>query len=238
MMKNLLVVTVTLGILSSMVSAEMIWIEGEKPLKHTMNRHPWWYDRVKKTELSGGDWISNFSKDKQGTASYGFRIQESGDYNLWLRANPVSSAMSFKIDQSDWKSIEMIEGSCHDQINIAADDKLAGAVVGGAVFLQLFNGCSHRLDVGRPYDARQRVAGQFIGLAARGAGQPGIGEQYFLLIIQQKDISLRIIGHRVQKLGLFLQLLGLAAQGIGVVYGAHAAAVTPGRHQCCGDKEQ
>ena len=47
MMKNLLVLTVTLGILSSMASAEMIWIEGEKPLKHTMNRHPWWYDRVK-----------------------------------------------------------------------------------------------------------------------------------------------------------------------------------------------
>jgi hypothetical protein len=123
MMKNLLVLTVTLGILSSMTSAEMIWIEGEKPLKHTMNRHPWWYDRVKKTELSGGDWISNYSKDKQGTAFYGFKIQKSGDYNLWLRANPVSSAMSFKIDQSAWTPVEMTEGSYHDKINIAADDK-------------------------------------------------------------------------------------------------------------------
>ena len=41
-----------------------IWIEGEKPARHTMNRHPWWYDKVKRGQLSAGDWISNFSKEK------------------------------------------------------------------------------------------------------------------------------------------------------------------------------
>ena len=115
--------TLTLAILMGIVSAETIWIEGEKSLKHTMNRHPWWYDLVKKTQLSAGDWISNFSNDKEGTADYGFRIKKTGDYNLWLRANPVSSAMSLKIDQSEWQPVDMAEGNYHDKINIAADDK-------------------------------------------------------------------------------------------------------------------
>ena len=25
-----------------------VWREGEKPTRSTMNRHPWWYDQVKK----------------------------------------------------------------------------------------------------------------------------------------------------------------------------------------------
>ena len=40
-----------------------IWVEGEKPVRHTMNRHPWWYDKVKRGQLSAGDWISNFGRD-------------------------------------------------------------------------------------------------------------------------------------------------------------------------------
>jgi hypothetical protein len=40
--------------------AQTIWVEGEKPARSTMNRHPWWYDQVKKDQLSGGDWVSNF----------------------------------------------------------------------------------------------------------------------------------------------------------------------------------
>ncbi len=32
----------------------VIWIEGENPVKHTMARHPWWCDQVKKEVLSGG----------------------------------------------------------------------------------------------------------------------------------------------------------------------------------------
>jgi hypothetical protein len=40
--------------------AQTIWVEGERPARSTMNRHPWWYDQVKKDQLSGGDWMSNF----------------------------------------------------------------------------------------------------------------------------------------------------------------------------------
>src|SRR5580704_7588009 len=48
-----------------------IWIEGENPTVNKMNRHPWWYDQVKRDQLSGGDLISNWS-DKPGEAEYKF----------------------------------------------------------------------------------------------------------------------------------------------------------------------
>ena len=34
--------------------AEVLWIEGESPTTSTMHRHPWWYDKVKRDQLSGG----------------------------------------------------------------------------------------------------------------------------------------------------------------------------------------
>ena len=55
--------------------AAWVWVEGEKPSQHSMHRHPWWYDQVKREPLSGGDFISNFDKDKAGEASYPVRMQ-------------------------------------------------------------------------------------------------------------------------------------------------------------------
>jgi hypothetical protein len=53
------------GASRSRAVAEVIWIEGEKPVRSTMNRHPWWYDQVKRDQLSGGDFLSNFHKDSK-----------------------------------------------------------------------------------------------------------------------------------------------------------------------------
>ena len=62
--------------------AQTIWVEGERPARSTMNRHPWWYDQVKKDQLSGGDWISNFSEEKEGEAEYALRCAQSGPLRL------------------------------------------------------------------------------------------------------------------------------------------------------------
>ena len=62
MMKILATLVGLLLLMGKVLQAESVWIEGEKPLKSTMNRHPWWYDQVKKDQLSGGDWISNLVK--------------------------------------------------------------------------------------------------------------------------------------------------------------------------------
>ena len=36
-------------------ATDYIWVEGESPQSQSMTRHPWWYDKVKKDQLSGGD---------------------------------------------------------------------------------------------------------------------------------------------------------------------------------------
>ncbi len=53
-------------------NAAWIWVEGEKPAKAAVQRHPYWYDQVKRDQLSGGDFLSNWG-DRPGEASY--RVQ-------------------------------------------------------------------------------------------------------------------------------------------------------------------
>ena len=37
---------------------QTVWVEAESSRSVSLQRHPWWYDQVKKNQLSGGDWIS------------------------------------------------------------------------------------------------------------------------------------------------------------------------------------
>lgn len=107
----------------SLVLAETILIEGEKPTKSTMNRHPWWYDQVKKEHLSGGDWISNFDQKKTGEAEYDIKTTEAGKYEFWVRANPTLSKLSYRVNTGEWQPIEF-EKTARDTTNIAGDGKL------------------------------------------------------------------------------------------------------------------
>lgn len=100
--------------------ADTIWIEAEKPDSSSMNRHPWWYDKVNNDELSGNAWISNFHKDKPGAATYTFEAP-AGAYNFWLRANPVASKLSYTLDNAPEKEVDF--SSAVDRKNIAADAK-------------------------------------------------------------------------------------------------------------------
>lgn len=104
----------------SVATAETIWREGEDTTADTMNRHPWWYDKVKADELSGGKWISNFNQQKAAEASYDVKV-EGGEYNFWVRANPTKSKLSWKVDKGEWKEVDFTD--VQDQRNIAADEK-------------------------------------------------------------------------------------------------------------------
>ena len=112
-----------LWLTTSCCLAETIWTEGEKPAKSTMNRHPWWYDQVKKDQLSGGDWISNFDPKKSGEAEYNVTATDGGKFEFWVRANPTLSKLSYRLNDADWQRIEL-EKSARDSANIAGDGKL------------------------------------------------------------------------------------------------------------------
>ncbi len=118
-----LLLALALPFAASGVSARAahIWVEGESPSSHSMNRHPWWYDQVKKDQLSGGDYISNFHETKKGAAEYRFDAPEAGEYTLWVRANPTQTKQEWSLNNGSWKELD--NTTAIDITNIAADNK-------------------------------------------------------------------------------------------------------------------
>ncbi|CAN5421947.1 hypothetical protein BH23VER1_BH23VER1_11380 [soil metagenome] len=101
---------------------DAIWIEGENPTEHSMNRHPW-YDQVKSEILSGGDWISNFSKESPGEAAYDFEVKVGDEYAFWIRANPMANTrLEWKLDSGGWERVDF--GDVRGRQNIAGDNQV------------------------------------------------------------------------------------------------------------------
>jgi hypothetical protein len=105
----------------SPVFGAYIWVEAEHPTKADVSRHPWWYDKVKKQELSGGDFISNWDENKAGELQYACAAPQAGKYEFWVRANPIGTKLSYQLNGGPWISIDMSKAI--DSINIADDDK-------------------------------------------------------------------------------------------------------------------
>jgi len=101
-------------------ASEFVWVEGEAVKTKDVTRHPWWYDKVKKDELSGGDFISNWTKDKPGLVTYEVTAPAEHDYEFWVRANPAGR-LSYALDTGDWILID--SSKAEDSRNIAEDDK-------------------------------------------------------------------------------------------------------------------
>jgi hypothetical protein len=117
-------------------------------VKSTMHRHPYWYDQVKRDQLSGGDLISNFH-DQPGEASYRFNAPAAGEYALWVRANPIQAKLSYRLNDGSWTPIDVDRGL--DSTNIAADGKpdlrfLAWAKTGKVSLKRGTNGIRFRMD--------------------------------------------------------------------------------------------
>ncbi len=113
-----------------------------------MHRHPYWYDQVKRDQLSGGDLISNFH-NQPGEASYRFTAASAGEYELWVRANPIQARLSYRLNDGSWTLIGVNKGL--DSINIAADGKpdlrfLAWAKAGTVSLKKGGNGIQFRMD--------------------------------------------------------------------------------------------
>ena len=100
-----------------------IWIEGENATAKEVVPHPFWYDQVKKEQLSGGAWLSNWSDTNVGKAAYSFKVTAPGHYHFWLRANPVQTKLSYKLDEgANFTPIDLAHGA-EDTVNVAGDGK-------------------------------------------------------------------------------------------------------------------
>jgi len=110
------------SLLTFPASAAWVWIEGEEPAVNRMNRHPWWYDQVKRDQFSGGDFISNFDKDKPGEAEYRFDAPHAAEFDFWVRANPMMGKLSFSLNGGPETLIEL-NAEKREPVNVAADNK-------------------------------------------------------------------------------------------------------------------
>ncbi len=98
-----------------------IWIEGESATSTNMKPHPWYGSAINKSELSGGDFISNFSPD-EGHADYQFTAAQAGSYTLWIRANPIGDPkLDYQLNGAGWAPVDFTDKS--DLVNIANDGK-------------------------------------------------------------------------------------------------------------------
>lgn len=102
------------------LKAAVIWVEGEKPHRSSVTRHPW-YDQVKREHFSGGDFISNFNNDRVGEVEYRFDAPAAGEYQFWVHANPVRAKLSYSLNGGPWTPIDLETNQ--DSVNVAADGK-------------------------------------------------------------------------------------------------------------------
>ncbi len=109
-----------LALSTACLADDLIWIEGENATSNSMREHGW-YNSVRKTELSGGAWLSHFAQGESPVASYEFDSAVAGDHQLWLRANPVAAAISVRLNDGIWQPVSLDKNE--QNINIAADGK-------------------------------------------------------------------------------------------------------------------
>jgi hypothetical protein len=98
-----------------------LWVEGESAKIKNVQVNSWYSDSVRKSQMSGGAWLSHFSASSDGTAQYDLQVPKDGDYTLWVRGNPVASALGFQVTGSPWVEIDTRRAT--DVINIADDDQ-------------------------------------------------------------------------------------------------------------------
>jgi hypothetical protein len=98
-----------------------IWIEGENPANTDIQPNAWYAGQVNKAQLSGGNFLANFSP-QEGHATYNFTAPKAGSYYFYLRGNPVGDPkLDYQLNGGDPVPIDFSNQS--DVINIASDSK-------------------------------------------------------------------------------------------------------------------
>lgn len=139
LVRGLVLCCAALSPLVSPLSAadDYVWVEGEAATSKTVQPHGWYSDAVKKDQLSGGAWITNFTDKADGVASYDLTIPTDGDYTLWVRANVIGAALAYEIGGA---KTEIDTGKGVDVVNLASDGKpdmrIVGWLNGGVVKLK------------------------------------------------------------------------------------------------------
>ena len=102
---------------ATFAQGEFLWIEGESATTRSIQKNGW-YSGVKKDLVSNGDLLAHWG-NQTGSAIFPINVSKSGDYTLWLRANPVGSKLEFRLGDQ-WQQADF-KNQSHENINIAID---------------------------------------------------------------------------------------------------------------------
>lgn len=92
--RALLGMALVAAVLSPVRAREAVWIEGEAAARHTFKKHGW-YDGVHRALLSGGDWLSHYSGEGPGEATYRFTVKQGA--TLTFKGSPIVSVKAVDI---------------------------------------------------------------------------------------------------------------------------------------------
>ncbi|WP_146531342.1 hypothetical protein [Novipirellula artificiosorum] len=128
---------------------QSIWVEGEDAVKSSAKPHPWYTD-VTTDQLSGSDFLSHYGDQASAEAEYVVEVPADGEYQFWVRANPVRSRLSYQIGDDPWTAIDL-KSLAIGNTNIASDNKpdlrfLAWANVGAVVLSKGTTSVRFRID--------------------------------------------------------------------------------------------
>jgi hypothetical protein len=112
-------------------AGEAIWLEGEDAARHNFFKHSW-YDRVDKSQLSGGEWLSHYKRGTPGEATYRFTVKQGGRYTWWLRCNVVLMTQHYRLDGGEFVEMDLTS-DVRGRRNLVSkpDHRFIGWVKGG-----------------------------------------------------------------------------------------------------------
>ena len=129
---SLIVVAASILLTAQPARADYVWVEGEKADRVAVTRHPSWYDQVKRAELSGGDFITNWG-EKPGVIAYRVSIALAGERDFWVRANPTAARLSYRLNGGDWDAIDLEKGRRETSTSPATASSTCGSSPGSNV---------------------------------------------------------------------------------------------------------
>ncbi len=206
-------------------AADEIWIEGESARDHDFvsNR---WYDDVAKDALSGGAWLSHYSKERGGTAHFDFTVKRGGEHSFWIRCNHFRSGVQYRFGRGNWVSVDLARVREGQMISAKPDHRFIGWVDAGKVSLRsgkqrVFFRIQNSLANHGAIDCFVLDDGSFVpsGLAKPGSRSgPGKPSEWFPVIPREDEFSERsvidmsgLLHRPAGKLG-FLERRGAALQ--------------------------
>jgi hypothetical protein len=97
-----------------LAAANAVWWEGESAIRHDFVEAPWIKTEIRRTRLSGMDWLSCFLPRDSAeikpsyAAEYAVEVASAGQYFLWAREfyRPTASPWRFRLNGGAWIDVD------------------------------------------------------------------------------------------------------------------------------------